>query len=808
MNYDHQKIEAKWQKFWEQNKTFAADDKDSKREKSYVLDMFPYPSGEGIHVGHPIGYIASDIFARYERMQGKNVLHPMGWDAFGLPAENYALKTGTHPRITTDENTKNMRRQLMNLGLSFDWDREVDTTDPEYYKWTQWIFLQLYKQGLAYEAESPINWCPSCKTGLANEEVINGECDRCGTTVGKKLLRQWLLKITAYAQRLLDDLEGLDWPNKILEMQRNWIGRSEGANVDFAVVDSEEVVKVYTTRIDTIYSGTFLVLAPEHRLLTKLQPQIKNWHDVHEYVEASEKKKEFERTADDIEKTGVELEGLMAINPATKKEIPIWVSDFVLGSYGFGAVFGDAHDTRDLEMAKKYNIHLTVSVMPADKKDLDKIESLEISYTDDGVLFNSGQFDGMTSAKARDAITAWLAKDGKAEKAVNYKLRDWVFSRQRYWGEPIPIIHCEKCGTVPVPEDQLPVLLPDVKKYEPTGTGESPLANIDEWVNTKCPTCDGDAKRETNTMPQWAGSSWYFLRFTDPDNKEEFASKANLKQWMPVDTYVGGAEHAVLHLLYARFWVKALQDAGHLDFSEPFTKLYNQGLILAEDGSKMSKSKGNTVSPDEIVNKNGADTLRIYEMFMGPFEQSKPWSTSSIQGVRRFLQKVWDVQEIPATDAAPEGDVLAMQHKTIKKVGNDIVAFKFNTAVSQLMQFANLLVDQKEIPKETLSVLAQLIAPFAPHLAEEMWNKLGNSESISAVPWPSYDEKLTIEKEVEIPVQINGRVRGKILASPDISEEEIVALAKDHDNVKKNLEGKEIVKVIFVPGKLLSLVIK
>jgi leucyl-tRNA synthetase len=805
--YDPSKIEPKWQAYWLRHKTFKSE-VDTKKPKYYVLDMFPYPSGAGLHVGHPEGYTATDIISRYKRMKGFNVLHPMGWDAFGLPAENYAIKTGRHPREVTAENVATFKKQIQSIGFSYDWDREVDTTDPNYYHWTQWIFLQIYNKGLAYMAELPINWCPSCLTGLANEEVVDGKCDRCGTQTTKKMLRQWVLKITAYADRLIEDLEGLDWPAPIKAMQENWIGKSFGCNVVFDVDGhKDKSISVFTTRVDTLYSGAFVVLAPEHKLVHQITTD-KQRPEIEKYIEKALMKSDLERTDLAKEKTGA-FTGAYAINPIDGSKLPIWIGDFVLAGYGTGAVFGDAHDERDFEFAKKQSIPLKVSIRPADDELWHEVKGFKKCFTEDGTLVNSGEFDGLTSAEAREKITAHLTKMGKGEKTVNYKMKDWVFSRQRYWGEPIPVVHCEKCGVVPVPEKDLPVLLPDVEKYQPTGTGESPLAAIDEWVNTKCPKCKGPAKRETNTMPQWGGSCWYYLRYLSPWDKKRFADPKEQDYWMNVDLYVGGAEHAVLHLLYARFWHKVLFDLGHVKDKEPFHKLMNQGLILGEDGEKMSKSRGNVVNPDDVIKGYGADTLRLYEMFMGPFDAVKPWSTKNIEGCFRFLQKVWRIyEEQGITEEAPSKDLERLMHKTIKKVGEDIENFRFNTAISAMMIFANDLQHEKKAPRACMEALALLVAPFAPHLAEEIWEGLGHKKTLAYQEWPAFDPAMTVDNEIEIVFCVNGKRRGSKVMPKDVAEADAIAAALADADVQRHTEGKEILKKIYVPGRQVNVVVK
>lgn len=797
--YDPSKIEPKWQKHWLENKTFKAEI-DTSKEKYYVLDMFPYPSGAGLHVGHPEGYIATDIICRYKRMKGFNVLHPMGWDAFGLPAENYAIKTGQHPSKITEENIKTFKKQIQSIGFSYDWDREVNTTDPDYYKWTQWIFLQLYKKGLAYEAELPINWCPGCKTGIANEEVVDGKCERCHTETTKKMLRQWVLKITEYADRLLEDLKDVDWSESIKIMQDNWIGRSYGANVDFKVKDSDEVIRVYTTRPDTLFGATYMVLSPEHPLAYKLVAD-EHKEKVEKYKELALKKSDLERTDLNKDKTG-EFIGAYAINPVNGEEIPIWIADYVVMGYGTGAIMCvPGHDTRDWEFAKKFDISMIEVIKGGD------IE--KEAYTGEGEIINSDFLNGMDVKQSISKIIRWLEEKQIGKGAVNYKLKDWVFSRQRYWGEPIPIIHCEKCGIVPVPESELPLLLPDVEKYEPTGTGESPLAAIDEWVNTKCPKCSGSAKRETNTMPQWGGSCWYYLRYLSPDSKDRFVDEQEEKYWMNVDLYVGGAEHAVLHLLYARFWHKVLFDLGFVKDKEPFQKLMNQGMILGEDGEKMSKSRGNVINPDDVITRYGADTLRMYEMFMGPFEAVKPWSVKSIEGSFRFLQKVWRIaEEGNIIDENPNDDLNKLLHKTIKKVGEDIDNFRFNTAISQMMILANDVQKGKTVSRLLMEKFAKILSPFAPHLCEEVWEKLGHKETLTYEPWPEYDEKIVVDDTFELVFSVNGKVRGKKEVAIGITEEDAISSALENEGIKRNIEGKEIVKKIYVPGKLVNIVVR
>ena len=809
--YNHLEIEPKWQKIWLDKKAFAATDNDKSKKPVYVLDMFPYPSGAGLHVGHPEGYTATDIFCRYLRMADFNVLHPMGWDAFGLPAENYAIETGTQPRISTDKNITRFKEQIQSLGFSYDWDREIDTTDPEYFKWTQWIFLQLFQKKLAYEAEIPVNWCPELKTVLANEEVIDGKSERGGHPVIKKPMRQWMLKITAYAEELLNDLELVDWSEPIKLMQRNWIGKSTGADVNFSVrvsgVRCQEQttdpgpqttdIQVYTTRPDTLFGATYMVLSPEHPLVEKITIEDQK-SAVKKYQEISSHKSDLERTELAKDKTGV-FTGAYAINPANQKEIPIWISDYVLMSYGTGAIMSvPGHDQRDYEFAKKFDLPIVQVISGGD---------IEIeAHEGDGELINSDFLNGLYVKESKKKMTDWLEEKNIGKYAVNYKLHDWVFSRQRYWGEPIPIIHCNKCGIVPVPEDQLPVTLPKVEKYEPTGTGESPLANIDEWVNTICPECGAPAKRETNTMPQWAGSSWYYLRYADPHNSERLIDPEKEKYWLPVDVYVGGAEHAVLHLLYARFWHKVLYDIGAVSSKEPFIKLHNQGMILGEDGEKMSKSRGNVINPDDVVEEYGADALRLYEMFMGPLEQQKPWNTHGVEGVYRFLQKVWRLSNRDMIENQ-NADVEKARHKMIKKVTEDIKNFRFNTGISAMMIFTNE-AQSKGATKDDIEALLKCLSPFAPHLAEEIWQNIGNENLICQAKWPTYDESKTIDKTIQIIIQVNGKLRSKLVSELNADKDGLLKMAKEDEHVQKWLEGKTIIKEIFVPNKLINFVVK
>lgn len=812
--YDHQLLEKKWQTRWTESGLYRTGE-DSTRPKYYVLDMFPYPSGVGLHVGHPKGYIATDILARYKMLSGYNVLHPMGFDAFGLPAENYAIKTKTHPRIATENNVANYKRQLSLLGFSYDWEREVNTTDPEYYRWTQWIFLQLFKRGLAFESKAPINWCPSCKTGLANEDLEDGKCERCGTPVEQKPLRQWVLKITAYADRLLDDLETLPhWEESVKEMQRNWIGRSIGAEVDFAIKDSAEKIPVFTTRIDTIFGCTYVVLAPENPLVEKFLEKVENREEVLAYIEECRHKTELQRTDLNKDKTGVKLEGLKAINPFNNEEIAIFLGDYVLNTYATGAVMAvPAHDERDFAFAKKYGLEIRRSI--ASTTDANPAEELTEAFTEYGCLVDSGEWTGLESAAAKEKMAAWLEAEGKGRKTVNFKIKDWVFSRQRYWGEPIPLIHCPHCGVVPVPESELPLRLPEVESYEPTDTGESPLAAITDWVNTACPVCGGPAKRETNTMPQWAGSCWYYLRYIDPRNDQVLVSKDKEKYWSPVDVYVGGAEHATRHLIYARFWHKFLYDIGAVFQPEPFSCLQHVGLIMGEDGRKMSKRWGNVVNPDEIVVKYGADALRVYEMFMGPFDQACNWNTNGLIGARKFLEKVAALAEgVVFTEDNGKNGARTLLHKTIRKIGRDIESFSFNTAVSALMIMANRLTDDREkdgrlpLSANEFHSFLILLAPFAPHLAEELFATTGGTDSVFRAAWPEFNEEMARDDEISLAVQVNGKLRVTIPVSPEIAEADALALARENEAVSRWLEGKEIIKHIFVPGKLLNIVIK
>ena len=936
--YEHKIIEQKWREEWDKSQVYKTTE-DKEKEKFYILDMFPYPSGEGLHVGHPKGYIATDIISRYKKMQNFNVLHPMGWDAFGLPAEQYALKNKVHPRIGTDKNIATFKKQLEKISLNYDWDREISTTDPEFYKWTQWTFIQMYKKGLVYQSNEPINWCPSCKTGLANEDLENGACERCDTPIEKKKMPQWVIKITDYADRMLADIDKLDWQESIKESQRNWIGRSEGSAIEFGIKNEKLKIEVFTTRPDTLYGATYMVLAPEHELIENLKFKIENWNEVTEYQKAAQTKTEIERTAEGKEKTGVKLEGMMAVNPVNGEEIPIFVADYVLAGYGTGAIMAvPAHDERDFEFATKYNIDIKQVIAPdwigkgdgaprddketlnrkvvdmiienqngqfllqkdshwhfvgggiqegenieeavkrevleetgyvnitIEKKIIDEVsiygfretkdknqkvkstlfhvkvlddeqvnseidegkhivkwvdrkkveEGLEWRthklfwdifnrgvFTGAGIMINSGEFDGLNSEEAKEKIT----QKANGEMTTSYRLRDWVFSRQRYWGEPMPLIHCEKCGVVTVPEDELPLILPDVESYEPTGTGESPLAAIDEWVNTDCPQCNGPAKRETNTMPQWAGSSWYFIRYIDPKNNNALIDKEKEKYWSPVDFNVGGAGHATRHLIYARFWYKFLYDIGVVSYDEPFAKLQTVGLIVAEDGRKMSKRWGNVINPDEVIEKFGSDTFRLYEMFMGPFDASVAWSTDGLIGPRKFLEKIWKIYQKGLVGGDTSDSLEKTLHKTIKKVGSDIEEMKYNTAISSMMMFVNQLEKEKNISMDDFGKFLTILSPFAPHMTQELWDKMENKTFLIEEKWPEYNEKYLIDDEIELVVQVNGKVRDKIMVATDITEDDAKEKALESEKVKKYIDEKEIKKVIFVQGKLISIVV-
>jgi leucyl-tRNA synthetase len=801
MDYNPKSIEKKWQDIWDREGTFHASE-DKTKPKFYALVEFPYPSGQGLHVGHPRPYTALDIVARKRRLQGYNVLFPMGWDAFGLPTENYAIKNKIHPKIVTEKNVARFKAQLKSLGFSFDWSREVNTTDPEYYKWTQWIFLKLFEKGLAYKKEAAINWCTSCKVGLANEEVVNGTCERCHGEVVRKVKNQWMLKITDYAERLLEGLEDVDYIQRVKIQQENWIGKSTGAEVDFEVTGGSKL-RVFTTRPDTLFGATYMVIAPEHPMIEEMKDRITNMDELVAYRENANKKSDFERTELAKEKTGVEIRGVRAINPVTGKEIPIFVSDYVLMTYGTGAIMAvPGHDTRDWEFAKAFSLPIVEVVAGGN------VQEEPFTDIETGVMVNSDFLNGMQVKEAKEAITAWLEEKGLGVPKVNYKLRDWVFSRQRYWGEPIPLVHCDQCGWVPVPESELPLLLPEVESYEPTDNGESPLANITDWVNTTCPKCGGKAVRETDTMPQWAGSSWYFLRYTDPNNKEALASKESLDYWTPVDWYNGGMEHTTLHLLYSRFWHKFLYDIGVVPTPEPYMKRTSHGMILGENNEKMSKSRGNVINPDDIVEEFGADTLRMYEMFIGDFERSVPWSMNGVRGCRRFLDRVWRIQEFLTDDEAVSPGLEKSIHKTIKKVSEDYETLKFNTAIAAMMALVNDFYAAGKVTKGDLRVLLILLNPVAPHITEELWSVLGNKDKITDQKWPEWDESKTVDETVEIAVQINGKVRGKIVAAVDAAQDAVLAAALEDEKLKGLFDGKTIVKVIYVPGRILNIVVK
>ena len=800
--YDPSVIEPKWQEIWDATHAFEASN-DHSRPKFYGLIEFPYPSGQGLHVGHPRSNTAMDIIARKRRMEGYNVLFPIGWDAFGLPTENYAIKNKVHPAAVTKQNIDHFRSQLKMIGFSFDYSREVDTTDPAYVKWTQWIFLQLFKKGLAYKAEMPINWCPSCKCGLANEEVVGGNCERCGTPVIRRVKTQWMLRITAYAQKLLDGLDTVDFIDRVKVQQRNWIGRSTGAEVDFALTAPGESVRIYTTRPDTLYGATYMVLSPEHPLIDKLRDQIVNFDECMRYREEAARKSDFERAELAKDKTGVMIQGVKAINPVNGREIPIWLSDYVLMSYGTGAIMAvPAHDTRDWEFAKKFDMPIIEVVAGGDVE--------KEAYTDiqDGVLVNSDFLNGMKVADAKKAIIEKLTEMGVGHEKVNFKLRDWVFSRQRYWGEPIPIIHCDKCGKVPVPESELPVVLPNVDNYEPTDSGESPLSTMTDWVNVKCPCCGGDAKRETDTMPQWAGSSWYFLRYTDPHNDQAFASKEALDYWMPVDWYNGGMEHTTLHLLYSRFWHLFLHDIGVVSAPEPYQKRTSHGMILGENGEKMSKSRGNVINPDDVIRDIGADAFRLYEMFMGAFDQAIPWSTNGAKGCRKFLDRVWRLQEIVTDEEGFSKELNGLMNETIKKVSEDYEKMKYNTAIAAMMSLVNEMYAKGSVTKGELEALLLILSPVAPHICEEIWQNLGHSEAIHHQKWPVWDEEALKKQEVEIAIQINGKVKGRIMIPADLTRESAEKELPDHADVVRLVDGRQIVKIVFVPGRLLNVVCK
>lgn len=795
--YNPKVIEKKWQQTWDEKKAFAATD-DYSKPKYYALVEFPYPSGQGLHVGHPRPYTALDIVARKRRMQGYNVLYPMGWDAFGLPTENFAIKNKIHPKIVTKNNVARFKNQLHSLGYSFDWDREINTTDPNYYKWTQWIFLKLFKAGLAYKTEMPINWCTSCKCGLANEEVVNGVCERCGSEVVRRVKSQWMLKITAYADKLIDDLDSVDYIERVKVSQKNWIGRSNGAEVEFSLKDKEEKLKIYTTRPDTLFGVTYMVVSPEHPYLDKFKDEIKNYDEIIAYREQAAKKSDFERTELAKEKTGVQIDGLSAINPVNGKEIPIWVSDYVLMSYGTGAIMAvPGHDTRDWEFAKKFGLPIVEVIAGGD------VEKEAFTDVATGTLVNSGFLTGMSVEEAKKAIVEWLEKEGCGVPKRNFKLRDWVFSRQRYWGEPIPIVKCPKCGYVPLDESELPLELPDVENYEPTDNGESPLAKMRDWVETTCPCCGGPAERETDTMPQWAGSSWYFLRYTDPNNENALASQEALNYWMPVDWYNGGMEHTTLHLLYSRFWHKFLYDEGVVPCPEPYQKRTSHGMILGSNGEKMSKSRGNVVNPDDIVNEFGADTLRTYEMFIGAFDASAAWSEEGVRGCRRFLDRVWKLQDMVTEETGYSKDLEIRVHQTIKKVSSDYENLKYNTAIAAMMSLINDFYKKGSVTRDEFKTLITLLNPVAPHITEELWEIMNYGGMLYETTWPEYDEAKTVEDTVEIGVQVNGKVRATVKLAKDASKEE--ALAAGKEAVKDRLTDN-IVKEIYVPGKIINIV--
>ncbi|MCM1187812.1 MAG: leucine--tRNA ligase [bacterium] len=799
--YNHHEVEKKWQAVWDEEKAFQTSE-DHSKPKYYALVEFPYPSGQGLHVGHPRPYTALDIVARKRRMQGYNVLYPMGWDAFGLPTENYAIKNHIHPKLVTKNNVEHFKGQLHSLGYSFDWEREINTTDPEYYKWTQWIFLKLFKAGLAYKTEMPINWCTSCKIGLANEEVVNGVCERCGSEVVRKVKSQWMLKITEYADKLLEGLDTVDYIERVKVSQKNWIGKSTGAEVDFSLTGKEEKLRIYTTRPDTLFGATYMVVSPEHPLIEKYRDEIRNYEELAAYREQAAKKSDFERTELVKEKTGVQIDGLTATNPVNGKEIPIWISDYVLMTYGTGAIMAvPAHDERDWDFAKKFGLPIIEVVAGS------PVSVQEQVYTDvaTGTLVNSQFLDGLSVAEAKEKIVAFLEEKGIGHSKTNFKLRDWVFSRQRYWGEPIPIVQCEKCGFVPLEESELPLMLPDVESYEPTDNGESPLAAMTEWVNTTCPCCGGPAKRETDTMPQWAGSSWYYLRYTDPKNKEALASKEALEYWLPVDWYNGGMEHTTLHLLYSRFWHRFLYDQGHVPCPEPYQKRTSHGMILGSNGEKMSKSRGNVVNPDDIVQEYGADTLRTYEMFIGAFDLSAAWSEDGVKGCRRFLERVWKLQDILTADEGYSADLESRMHQTVKKVSSDYENLKYNTAIAAMMALINDFYKKGGVTRGEYKTLLTLLNPVAPHITEELWQTVGYEGRVYQTGWPEYDEAKTVEAQVEIGVQVNGKMRATICVHKDLEKDAVIAAAKEALGDK--LTGA-VVKEIYVPGRIVNIVVK
>lgn len=800
-DYSPKKIEKKWQDIWEKSNAFKTGI-DKSKPKYYALVEFPYPSGQGLHVGHPRPYTALDIIARKRRLEGYNVLYPMGWDAFGLPTENYAIKNKIHPRIVTDNNIKHFKEQLQSLGYSFDWEREINTTDPNYYKWTQWIFLKLFEKGLAYKAEMPINWCTSCQVGLANEEVVNGVCERCGSEVVHKVKSQWMLKITAYADRLIDDLDLVDYADRIKNQQKNWIGRSEGAEIDFKLVGADETLKIFTTRPDTLFGATYMVISPEHGLLDKYQSNIENWEEVTAYREAAAKKSDFERAELAKDKTGVEVKGITAVNPVTGKEVPVWISDYVLMTYGTGAIMAvPAHDTRDWEFAKKFGL----SIIPV----IEGGNVEEEAFTDyNGKLINSDFLNGLMVTEAKKRMTEWVEEKGIGKKTVNFKLRDWVFSRQRYWGEPIPLVHCDKCGFVPIPESELPLLLPETESYEPGENGESPIARMTDWVETTCPHCGGHAHRETDTMPQWAGSSWYFLRYIDPDNMDAFASKEALDYWLPVDWYNGGMEHTTLHLLYSRFWHKFLYDLGYVSEPEPYRKRTSHGMILGENGEKMSKSRGNVINPDDIVNEFGADTLRTYEMFIGAFELSAAWSNDGVKGCRRFLERVWKLQDLVTEEKVFSKELEIKMHQTIKKVSLDFEGLKFNTAIAALMALINDFNKVGKITKAEYRTFLILLNPVAPHMTEELWSLEGFEGNLFETAWPVWEEEKTIESQLEIAVQVNGKLKATVLINRGEEQDTVKEKVMGTETVTQFLEGKTIVKEIYVKDKIYNIVVR
>lgn len=831
MAYNFKEVEEKWQEKWYREGTFNAKSDYTNKKKWYGLIEFPYPSGQGLHVGHPRSYTALDIIARKKRMEGYNVLYPIGFDAFGLPAENYAIKNHIHPKITTENNINHFREQLKALGFSFDWSREVNTTDPDYYKWTQWIFIQLYKKGLAYKATMPINFCTGCKVGLANEEVVNGVCERCGSPVVQKEKSQWMLKITEYAQRLIDDLDDIDYLDKIKAQQKNWIGRSEGAEVNFKIEGTDDNLLIYTTRADTIFGATYMVIAPEHKLIEKYADKITNLDEVNEYKQKAALKSDFERAELNKEKTGVEIKGIKAINPLTNRAIPIWISDYVLITYGTGAIMAvPAHDERDFSFAKKFNLPIEPVIMPKAENSKDQMQNeidakfknlfstgeygnnefMEEPFTDieNGIAVNSGFLDGLSSKEAIEKAIDYIEENKLGTRKVNYKLRDWVFSRQRYWGEPIPMVYCEDCGWNTIPETELPLVLPDIEDYEPGENGESPLAKQTEWIKTKCPCCGKDAKRETDTMPQWAGSSWYFLRYMDAHNNEALASKEALEYWSPIDWYNGGMEHTTLHLLYSRFWHKFLYDIGVVPTKEPYQKRTSHGMILGGNGEKMSKSKGNVINPDDIVKEFGADTFRVYEMFMGPFDQTAPWSMESIRGCGKFLDRVWNMQDILVDGEEYSAEHEKMMHKLIKKVSSDIEEMKFNTAIAEFMKVTNEFYKDKKVNKAEYKTFLQLLNPFAPHMTEELFNILGETKTINETPWPVYDDAKTIDDEIEIPVQVNGKVKAVIKVAKEAEQDVVKDVAHNNETVQASLEGKTVVKEIYVKGKIYNIVVK